>query len=134
MYLTAALCEVKELIAEPLVVVAAKDSTLKELSKSQIQKIYLGKVKTLPSGDAIVPLDQNNEKLKRKFYSKVIGKNGSALKAYWARLIFTGRGQPPQQLIDDNDVINFVKEEKTSIGYISLSSVDDSLIILYKVP
>lgn len=116
-----------------IVLVASKESPIQKLSKTQIKKIYLGRVRTLPNGEKVVAVDNSQEDIKEIFYSKVVGKKGSALKAYWAKLIFTGRGHPPQDLQNDDEIKKWLQDNKNAIGYIEVKNLDQSLKILYKV-
>ena len=70
-----------------------------ELASIQNQiaaNIFLGKSSLLPDGTKVIPIDQEEgEEPRDEFYQKVVKKDASQLNAYWSRLIFTGKGQPP---------------------------------------
>ena len=76
------------------------------LSKEQIVEIFLGKVKQLPSGKDVTPYDQEQgSEARTEFYELAVKKNEKQLKAYWVRLIFTGKGAPPEGLKDNDEVL-----------------------------
>ena len=46
------------------------------------------------------------------------------ISAYWARLKFSGRTQPPEQIDDAESVLRRVAAERGAIGYIDAARVD----------
>ncbi|MGQ8365216.1 phosphate ABC transporter substrate-binding protein [Glaciecola sp. 1036] len=94
--------------------------------KDQVAQIYLGKDKSL------TPLMQKGG-VTDEFVEKVLSRNSSQFKAYWAKLAFTGGGRPPKELSSDADVINTVKGSADSIGFVDAASVDDSVKVLFKL-
>jgi hypothetical protein len=49
------------------------------------------------------------------------------LKAYWSKMVFTGRGQPPCEAPDSAAVRRKVAENPELIGYIERSALDASV-------
>ncbi len=73
------------------------------LTSEQVSNIYLGK-----SSDLIgVDLPDGNP-LRDVVYQKVTGKDAAQVKAYWAKLVFTGKAQPLKELSSDAEVKKFV--------------------------
>jgi ABC-type phosphate transport system substrate-binding protein len=117
-------------------VVVHPNTTDTALSQSQAGKIFLGKVKELPSGYKIFPLDQEDEEVvKEEFYSKATNKKKvSQLKSYWARLVFTGKGRPPQTVMDDDEVLEFVSENPNMMGYVSGEADTSDVKVILTIP
>ena len=82
--------------ADVVVVVGAR-SPATALSKEQINAIYFLRAKSLPSGEAVIPLMQAGP-AKDVFLSAVLGKTDATMKAYWAKLTFTGNGTAPSEV------------------------------------
>lgn len=117
--------------AEVAVIVSSSNANSK-LDQDTISRIYLGKSKNFPDGTQAVPVDQNAGTASRKaFNSTVLGKSSSQLKAYWSRLIFTGKGTPPKESGDDAAVKELVAKNPNLIGYIDDSAVDDSVKVVH---
>lgn len=114
--------------AETAVIV--NPSTGDNISTDQVSRIFLGKVNTFPSGKAAVPynLPEGNP-AREAFESEVVGRDGSQLKAYWSKLIFTGKGTPPKEL-DASAVKQKVANDPNAIGYIDASEVDGSVKVV----
>jgi ABC-type phosphate transport system substrate-binding protein len=97
--------------------------------------IFLSKMNALPDGTKMVPLDQEEGKKARdEFYSKVVKKDAAQLNAYWSRLIFTGKGEPPKKVADDAEVVALVAANPNMIGYVQASAVTPNAKVLLKMP
>lgn len=97
--------------------------------------IFLSKMSALPDGTKMVPLDQEEgKKAREEFYSKVVKKDAAQLNAYWSRLIFTGKGEPPKKVADDSEVVALVAANPNMIGYVQASAVTPGVKVLLKMP
>ncbi|WP_335944193.1 phosphate ABC transporter substrate-binding protein [Pseudomonas sp. G166] len=111
-----------------VVVVVATSNPVKALARNQVADIFLGKTSRFPSGGPAVPIDQTESSATRdEFYSTFTGKSASQLKAHWSKIIFTGRGQPPQAVSNSAEVKKRIAENPDSIGYIEANEVDGSV-------
>lgn len=118
------------LFAEVLVVTGA-DNPPVTLSKDQISNIFLGKITSLPDGNRVTPIDQpESNPLRNEFYMKVANKSAAQAKALWAKLYFTGRGEPPHEAKNDDDIKKIVNATHGAIGYIDKAAVDKSVKVL----
>jgi ABC-type phosphate transport system substrate-binding protein len=116
--------------ADVVAVVCAK-SSIRTLSKSEVADIFLGKSSRFPDGVRAVPIDQvEGSPARDEFYSKVVGKSAAQIKAYWSKIIFTGRGQPPPMVSNDSEVKKRLIENPAAIGYIERDLVDDSVRVV----
>jgi len=114
-------------------VIVSKDNANSNLDKNQIEQIFLGKTSSFPDGAKAIPIDQNEGSATRDaFNDNVLGKNASQLKAYWSRLIFTGKGTPPKESGNDADVVGLVAKNPNLIGYVDASAVNDSVKVVFK--
>ena len=116
--------------AEVVAVVGAR-SPIVLMSEAQIADIFLGRLTRLPGGTLAVPLDQpEGSPLRDEFYQRVAGKSPAQLKAFWSKLIFTGRGRPPRALMDSKEVLKAVRDNPAAIGYVDRRLADESVRIL----
>ncbi|HEY7771626.1 MAG TPA: phosphate ABC transporter substrate-binding protein, partial [Marinagarivorans sp.] len=67
---------------------------------------------------------------REEFNQKALGKSSSQLKAYWSKLIFTGKGTPPDALGSVKDVIAKVASDPEAIAYIDAASVTDKVRVV----
>lgn len=119
--------------AETVVVVSAK-SQVDKLTQDQAVDIFLGKASSFPGGGQAVPLNQaEGAPAREDFYMKATGKTAAQLKAYWTKVIFTGKGQPPKEVPDNASVKKLVADNPNIVGYIDKSAVDGTVKVLLTV-
>jgi ABC-type phosphate transport system substrate-binding protein len=124
----------ERLPADEVAVVSAK-STVTTLSKSQVANIFLGKTSRFPDGRQAVPIDQSEGSPARdEFYAWITGKSAAQMKAYWSKIIFTGRGQPPKAVPGSSEIKKIVVANPDAIGYIEPKLVDDTLRVVTVTP
>ncbi len=117
-------------MAEVVAVVSSR-CPVSALSKNQVVDIFLGRASRFPDGEQALPIDQSEGSAARdEFYAKYAGKSAAQLKAHWAKIIFTGRGQPPEDVSNSNDVKKLVVKNPRAIGYIEKNLVDGSVRVL----
>lgn len=116
-----------------LAIIAHPACAASSISADEIKQLYLGKSKKL--GDAkAVPVDQaKDSQVSNRFYETVVGKNASQVRAYWSKLVFTGKGRPPRQVGSDSDVLSAVAADPTLIGYVDAAAVNESVKVLLTV-
>jgi ABC-type phosphate transport system substrate-binding protein len=113
--------------ADVIAVVSAK-STVGSLTPNQLADIFLGRVSRFPNGLLAVPIDLYDGSPEREqFYAKIAGKTPAQVKAYWSKIIFTGRGQPPKAVPTDLEVKKILAANVAAIGYIDATQLDDSV-------
>jgi hypothetical protein len=120
----------ERLSADEVAVVSAK-SPVTTLTKSQLVAIFLGKAARFPDGTPAVPIDQSEDTPAREeFYARIAGKSAAQMKAYWSRIIFTGRGQPPRVVSSSSEAKKLLLAYPNTIGYIDSKLVDDTLRVV----
>jgi ABC-type phosphate transport system substrate-binding protein len=113
--------------ADVVVVVSAK-SPIGSLSKAQVEDLFLGKTIRFPDGALAVAIDQpEGSPVRNEFYDKVVGKSAAQIKAYWSKIIFTGRGQPPRSVPNTIEMMKRISADPAAIGYIERDMMNDSV-------
>lgn len=92
-----------------------------------VKKIFLGKSKKFPGGGQALPLELGTGDVKESFLKNVVGKSESQYKAYWSKLIFTGKGQAPTVVDSESELLDLVSKNPNLIGYVSDGVVNDSV-------
>ena len=116
-----------------IAIIVNPESGLNDADAKQIAAAFLGKRGSI-AGVSVTPVDQEEGQASRdEFYTKVVNKNASQLNAYWSRLIFTGKGMPPDQVSADAEVVEVVADDLEMIGYVSPGAVDDSVEVILVV-
>jgi ABC-type phosphate transport system substrate-binding protein len=116
-------------IADVAVVVNSTNADI--IDDGDIARIFMGKMKAFPSGGSIEPINSlSDSAVRSEFEEKVLNKSSSQMKAYWSKLIFSGRGKPPTELASDAEVLKHISANAGAIGYVDAGSVDSSVKVL----
>lgn len=114
--------------AAELVVIVSARNPLSALRPGQVADIFLAQTGRFPGGDEATALDLPvGSPLRDEFYYKVAARSPALMKAYWTKMVFTGRGQPPRELDNSIAVRKMVAENPSMIGYIDRGALDASV-------
>lgn len=120
--------------AQFVVVVSAKNP-LTTLRAGQVAAIFLAQTGRFPNGEEAVALDLPvGSALRDDFYSKVASRTPALMKAYWTKMVFTGRGQPPRELPSSAAVRRMVADNPAMIAYIDRAALDASVKAIQVTP
>jgi ABC-type phosphate transport system substrate-binding protein len=114
-----------------VVPVVSSKSSITTLSKAQVIDIFLGRRTRFPDGSLAVPIDQTEGSVAREqFYSRIADMSPAQVKAFWSKIIFTGRGQPPVAVATSLDAKKALAANPNAISYIDESLVDSSVRVV----
>ncbi len=121
------------LVRAEVVVIGHPTLPVSELDPQKVKDIWLGKIKHLAGNVPVRPIDQSpNSKVRDEFYMKSLDKSSQQVKAYWARITFTGKDNAPLTFNDDAAVRDWVASHPDAIGYVDTASVDGRVKVLFK--
>ena len=101
-------------------VVANEANVSTTISKQELSDIFMKKTGAWSNGQPVLPVDLAANSSTRHGFSKVIfGRDANAIKTYWQRQIFSGKGVPPPEMGSDEAVLAFVRDRPGAIGYVS---------------
>lgn len=101
------------------------------VSADDLNRLFLGRASSFADGSKATPLNLSEGQVARdEFDSKVLNRSSAQLKAYWSKLVFTGKGTPPKEMADDASVKAAVAADPNAIGYISSGSVDGTVKVV----
>lgn len=117
--------------AEVSVVVHPSNSA--SLDKDTIARIFLGKSRAFPGGAEAVPVAfKEGTAQSDEFSQSVLGKTPKQLKAYWAKMIFTGKGTPPKQMDSASQILDLVSKNPNIIGFVPAGSESGGVKVVGK--
>jgi ABC-type phosphate transport system substrate-binding protein len=112
-----------QVMAGDVVVIMAANAA--PLTKEQVANVYLGRSLDFK------PVDLPDASPTRTdFYKKATDRDSAQVKAAWARLMFTGHGQPPKIMADAAAVKKAVAADPKSVGYIDKADVDSTVKVV----
>lgn len=114
-----------------VVPVVSSKSPVYELSRNQVVDIFLGKANRFPNGELAVPIDQaEGSEVRDAFYRQFTNRTAAQLKAYWSKIVFTGKGQPPREVSPGESVKRVLADNPNFIGYIDRADVDANVKVV----
>ena len=111
-----------------LVIIVSAKNPLVALRADQVAEIFLAQSRRFPNGGTAVAIDQAIGAGPRdEFYNRVASKSPSLVKAYWTKMVFTGRANPPKEAGGNDAVRKLIAANPDLIGYIDRDALDDSV-------
>lgn len=121
--------------AVPYKVIVNASNPIRSLRKAELARIFLKKIEAWESGALVVPIDQPERAPVRQTFSReVLGKPPAAVKSYWNQLVFSGRSVPPAEKMTDAEVINFVRNTPSAVGYVAATTSTKGVKVLAVAP
>jgi opacity protein-like surface antigen len=117
-----------------VVVVVGNQSPQQAMTREQARAFYLGQAFQLANGNNAALLDLPESAQQRQdFYTKVASKNQSQVRAIWSRLAFSGKGQPPREVLSGEEVKKILAANPDAIAYLHKSEVDNRVKVILQV-
>ncbi len=113
--------------------VVVHPSNAAALDKDSIKRIFLGKTRAFPGGGEAVPIALKEGTAEDADFTKgVLSKTPKQLKAYWAKMVFTGKGTPPRQMDSAAQIVELISANPNLIGFIPAGSGGGSVKVVGK--
>lgn len=110
---------------DAVVVIVNPASGVTRLTRDDAKAIFMGRRKYLTSGLVALPVEQVTPLEEReRFYHLLVNLTVPQVRAYWARLYFTGFAQPPRQTDSVAETLSVVEANKGAIGFVDSRHVD----------
>ncbi len=110
----------EQLSAQAYQVVVNAGNSVASMTARDLSRVFQKKTTRWDNGQTVIPVDlSENSSVRAAFSRGVHGKSVSALKAYWQRQIFSGRGVPPVEKVSNTEVLQYVAANASAIGYVS---------------
>lgn len=120
--------------APEIVVVTSAHGAIASLSPQQAEQLYLGRVRHLADGTPVSLADLPAGPVRDRFYERLTGKNPAQIRAYWSRMVFTGRALPPDEVADIDALRVRLANDPRLIGYMPAAAAGEELRILLRLP
>ncbi|MEW6982191.1 phosphate ABC transporter substrate-binding protein [Colwelliaceae bacterium 6471] len=123
------LLTINQAAAEVAIVVHPSNNS--SFDQSTIKKIFLGKTKSFSNGRSAILLSASpKDPVTEEFNEKVIGKSSNQVNAYWSKMIFTGKGTPPQEMSSTDAIISAISANPDAIGYVDASAATSAVKVV----
>ncbi len=106
--------------AQSVEIIVHPGNDITSVTKAELSKIFLKRLRTWADGTLAVPVDQvPDSSSRREFTGSIHERRVVNVEVYWKRMIFSGRAAPPPEMADDHAVIEFVRNTPGAVGYVS---------------
>ena len=124
----------RSVAADPFVVIVNASNPVASISVEDLSKAFMKKATRWPDGVEILPVDLKEQSAVREDFSRLIhDKSTSAVRAYWQKMIFSGREVPPPEKASSAEVLAFVRSKRGAIGYLAAETAVGEGIKVLKV-
>lgn len=117
-----------------IVLVTAAHSPIVQISREEAEQLYLGRLSALRDGTPVRLLDLPAGEIRDTFYLRLLGKNSIQTRAYWSRMVFTGRARPPREVADEAELRALMSRDPNLIGYLAEGAQTSELRVLLRLP
>ncbi|MDR2689762.1 MAG: hypothetical protein LBB76_08410 [Azoarcus sp.] len=114
--------------------VTAINGEISTLSLEEAAQLFLGHRTTLRDGTPVTLIDLPSGLVRNQFYQLLTGKNPVQVRAYWSRLVFSGRVRPPLEASNQAEARELLAKNPNAIGYLPVGAADAKLKVLFKLP
>jgi ABC-type phosphate transport system substrate-binding protein len=115
------------------IAIVVHPSNANAIDSTMVTRIFMGKTKSFADGSKIIPLTQaDGSTTANDFNKNVLKKSSSQIKAYWSKLVFTGKGAPPKAVANDAEVIALVAANPNIIGYVNAGAATGDVKVVAK--
>ncbi len=118
-----------------IAVIVHPENPLHAIETSELQRIYLGRMRMFPdSSQGIETVDQPEDSARfSSFYQSLTRLTPAKLKRQRASYLFSGKGRLPIVMQDDATVKQHVASTPAAIGYVQADQVDDTVKVVATV-
>jgi ABC-type phosphate transport system substrate-binding protein len=105
--------------ADPFVVIVNAGNKISSLRVQEIADYFLKRTTAWPDGTQAAPVDlADPSPVRESFSERIHHKSAAAVRAYWQKMIFSGRDVPPPEKATPDEVVAFVRSHPGAIGYV----------------
>ncbi len=108
-----------------ILIIANKDVPETALRQQEVQEIFLGKRVQWSNNSRIRFVTVGDSEVHGMFLKQYVNLSEADWKIYWKRMVFTGRGLPPETIPTEAELIAFVGKTKGALGYVSSDGLPD---------
>jgi hypothetical protein len=115
-------------------IVVAADSEIDAITLEEATQLFLGRRTSLENGIRVTLVDLPSGPVRNQLYQTLTGKNPVQVKAYWSRLVFSGRIRPPFEAVNQEEARAWLLTHANAIGYLPATVSDSRLKVLLTLP
>lgn len=115
---------------DPIVVIAYESIPKADLPT--LQRLYTGRVVSISRQSAVPVNLPAGHRVRQQFIEMILKQNDEQYTGYWLVRRYVGKGTPPQELADVDELVRYVIATPGAIGYAPLSKVPAGTNIIFR--
>lgn len=124
-----AFCVTWQAHAADVKVIANNSVAASSVSAGDLKDVFLLDKDSL-GGSHVDPVLSKGGPAHEAFIKEYLGKNDSALQAFYRSLVFTGKASMPKSLASDAEVVAYVAKTKGAVGYVGSAATTEGVKVL----
>lgn len=111
------------------IAVIVHPSNQQAITDTDVKNLFTGRQKSFADGSPAIVLNLNSgDATQSAFNNKALGRSDAQLKAFWSKVMFTGKGNPPKE-VDSAEMLKLIAENPSIIGVIDASQATSAVRI-----
>lgn len=104
------------------VLIVSKDVKITNITKSELENIFLGRQTLWENGKRInIALSSENSNLLENFLLDNVGQDKRRFQKYWLKKVFAGYGIAPKIFKEDDKAREYTKQQESTIAFITVT-------------
>jgi len=115
---------------DPIVLIAHPG--LPKADQSSVQRLYTGRIVSVGQQSAVPVNLPAGHPVRQQFLETILGQDEGQYTGYWLVRRYVGKGAPPQELRDLDEVLRYVSETPGGVAYVPASRVPPGANVIFR--
>jgi ABC-type phosphate transport system substrate-binding protein len=115
--------------AQDVIIVTCKDTTVSQITASQLRDIFTGTRSRFDDGTRAIPVVLKGGPAHEVFLRKHIGEAPDEFRTRWRKAVFIGQGSMPKEFTSEAALLDYIAVTPGAIGYVSRVGQDSVKVL-----
>jgi ABC-type phosphate transport system substrate-binding protein len=115
--------------AQDVFIVTCKDTTVSQITASQLRDIFTGTRSRFDDGTRAIPVLLKGGPAHEVFLNKHVGDSPEEFRSRWRKAVFTGQGSMLKEFASEAALLDYIAVTPGAIGYVSRASQDSVKVL-----
>lgn len=99
---------------------------------STLQRLYTGRIVSINQQSAFPVNLPSGHPVRQQFLETVLGQDEDHYTGYWLVRRYVGKGAPPQEVADIDELLRFVQTTPGAVGYVPVSRLPQGANVIFR--
>ena len=105
---------------------------LPKADQSSVQRLYTGRIVSVGQQSAVPVNLPAGHPVRQQFLETILGQDEGQYTGYWLVRRYVGKGAPPQELSDVEEVLRYVSETPGGVAYVPASRLPPGANVIFR--